>query len=138
MVTPTLGVRYSYFERDDFRESGVAALAFDELEQQTLHSRVGVQLSTRIDAGPVVIVPEVSAGWEHEFLQDDADVVTRFAAGSDRFSADTSSVEEDTFYAGAGLSLLIGDRASAFLRYEGNFGDETDVHGVAAGVTVGF
>ena len=77
-------------------------------------------------------------GWEHEFLRDDADVRTRFVAGSNRFSVDTSGVDRDGFYARAGLSLLAGENASAFLRYEGNFGERTDVHGVAAGVRFGF
>lgn len=138
-LAPTASVQYTYFNREDYTESGPGAMTLNEHDVHTLHSRLGgtwTYVWEQVD-GPT-FVPELSAGWEHEFLGDDDPVAAAFTGGGAGFSILTDSVQEDAFYVGGGLSVLLDRNRSLFIRYDGTFSDSHEAHALSAGVTLRF
>jgi len=136
VVTPTASVQYSYFEFDGFSESGAggANLTVAERDTDALRTRLGADFSYRFDLGlNVRIVPNAFVAWEHEFMEDDA-VEAAFAVGGSPFMIDTGDRDSDGLITSVGLFVLIGNNASAFLRYERYLADDSEVDGVAGGV----
>ena len=115
---------------------GNAQIRYDQQTYESLISALGWQLSYKINAGKITIVPQVRAAWEHEYL-DDADMVSAELVNSPFFRTTSTGVERlpgnlranqtteslgtDYLAAGAGVAILVGDNLSFTLDYEGEF-----------------
>ncbi|MHC4430112.1 MAG: autotransporter outer membrane beta-barrel domain-containing protein, partial [Planctomycetota bacterium] len=137
-VTPIASMQYSYFDFDGFTETGAggANLNVDSRTVDSLRSRLGANISLKLD-WDVDIVPYFFVGWEHEFM-DDEDVAARFAPGSSPFLIDTGNPAKDSVFVGGGANVLLKHNVSAFIRYEGSFSDDSDVSGIAGGISIAF
>ncbi|MHC4415641.1 MAG: autotransporter family protein [Planctomycetota bacterium] len=138
-LTPIGSLLYSHLELDDFTETGAgsANLALRDRSDDSLRSRLGVNLSYKAeDLGwqPVVYG---YVGWEHEFLDSD-DISASFAAGGNPFTIDTGSRDEDSVFVGGGFNLLVYENVSTYFRAEYVSGDDSDATGVAGGVSIAF
>ena len=143
IVTPTTSLQYIRYRRESFKETGAGAagLNVDAATSQSLRGKVGVMLSTVTELYGTKIVPELFAGWSHEFI-DDEDIEARFVNGTAKFTTDVDDDWDDSVYFGAGLSALLKENISAFVRYEGEYssGDIGDmgIEVLSVGVTVLF
>lgn len=137
--TPNASVQYSYMNFDSFDESGGggADLSVDSRDESSLRSRIGAELSCKLDVGPV-IMPSVYGGWEREWAGDNDDIDAGFAAGGIPFSVSTGPRLEDSFYVGFGVNVLFHRDVAGFLRFEKTFGDDIDGGNVAGGLTFSF
>jgi len=140
IITPMGSLQYTYLDTDGFDETGAGAanMSVDDQENDALKSRLGVNVAYQWHWGEIPVVPEAFIGWEHEFLADEADLTARFAAGGGSFTLDTGSPNEDGLYFGGGVSALVRDDISVYVRYDGTVYDDLDVHAVSGGVTFRF
>jgi outer membrane autotransporter protein len=120
ILSPTISTQYTCYRSESFKESGsgAAGLKVDAQTQESLLSRFGVRLYTMAIFETMKLAPEFFVGYAHEFM-DEEDLQARFQGGITKFSADVDSNRDDSVYFGAGLSSLINDNTSAFVRYEG-------------------
>ena len=127
-----------YFHRDSYAEIGPGAMTFSDTDTSSLHSRVGVQFGWRMDVGQVIVVPELTVGWEHEFLDDDSNVTASFAAGGSSFDITTASPDSDSVYFGGGVTARLNDSTTLFANYEGSASSNGQIHGITGGVRFWF
>jgi outer membrane autotransporter protein len=122
IFSPTISAQYICYRNESFRESGAGAagLNVDAQTQESLLTRFGIRLYTMAIVETMKLAPEFFVGYAHEFM-DEEDLQVRFQGGVTKFSADIDSNRDDSVYYGAGLSGLINDNISAFVRYEGEY-----------------
>jgi outer membrane autotransporter protein len=138
-ATPTTSFQYICYRRESFEETGAGAagLDLDAATSHSLRSKLGVTLSTVTELYGMKIVPELFAGWAHEFI-DDEDIEARFVHGTAKFTTDVDSDRDDSVYFGAGLSALLKENISAYIRYEGEYSSANSINALNVGITVQF
>ena len=138
-MTPTTSFQYIRYRSESFKETGAGAagLDVDAATSQSLRGKLGVTLSTVTELYGTKIVPELFAGWAHEFM-DDEDIKARFVQGTAKFTTDVDSDWDDSVYFGAGISALLKENISAFVRYEGEYSSGNGINALNVGVTVLF
>jgi uncharacterized protein with beta-barrel porin domain len=135
-LTPSASLQYSYYNRAGYTQEATG-FYIDSQDINTLHSRLGVKLGGQVKALNTILLPEISIGWEHEFIQDN-DPVNAYSLGSFAFSSKTIASDENSVFFGAGVTALIKDNCSVFVNYEGNIGNDSDTHGIAGGIRFTF
>jgi outer membrane autotransporter protein len=98
---------------------------------------LGVTLSTITELHGTKIVPELFAGWAHEFMNNE-DLKARFVEGTAKFTTDVDGDRDDSVYFGAGISALLKENISAFVRYEGEYSSGNGINALSVGITVLF
>ena len=138
-LTPNTSLQYISYHNESFKESGAGAagLAVDSSTTNSLRSKLGINLSTVLELCQIKVAPEVFVGWAHEFL-DEENVQSRFVSGAAQFTTDVDDERDDSVYFGAGLSTLLTENVSAFVRYEGEHFSGNQINSLSTGVTVLF
>ncbi len=138
-LTPIASLLYTHFHFNDFTETGAggANLALPSRDSDSLRSRLGASLSYRFANMQWQPIPYLYAGWEHEFLDND-DLEASFAAGGNPFLVNTGTADENAFFIGGGVNMLINQNVAAFFRLESLFGDTSDAVGFSIGASVAF
>ncbi|MFA5423725.1 MAG: autotransporter domain-containing protein [Phycisphaerae bacterium] len=139
IFSPTVSARYTYYRHESFKESGAngAGLEVDAQSQQSLVSRLGIRLYTVTMVDTMKLAPEIFVGYSHEFV-DDEDIQARFLGGTTKFSTNVDSGRDDSVYYGAGLSGLLNEKTTAFVRYEGEAYSGTRSTALKIGLTYRF
>jgi hypothetical protein len=83
------------------------------------------------------LAPELYVGYTHEFM-DQQSLSARFYGGATKFPTNVDVSRDDNFYYGAGLSGLLRDNVSAFVRYEGEIYSDAKSSCLKAGLTIKF
>jgi outer membrane autotransporter protein len=83
------------------------------------------------------MVPELFVGWAHEFM-DDENIRARFVQGTAKFTTGVDDDWDDSVYFGAGISALLKENISAFVRYEGEYSSGNGINALNVGITVLF
>jgi len=137
-ITPHASVQYTYLDVDGVTESGAAGANLDveSRDSDSLRTRLGAAMNWKFDVG-LVILPTLYGGWEHEFLDND-DIDAGFTLGGSPFAIDTGDREENSFYFGVGVNVLFQRNVAGFFRFEKQWGDDTEIDGVAGGLTFRF
>jgi outer membrane autotransporter protein len=138
-VTPTASLQYIRYHNESFKETGAGAagLNVDAATSNSLRSKLGITLSTVTELHGTKIVPELFAGWAHEFMNNE-DLKARFAEGTAKFTTDVDSNRDDSVYFGAGVSALLKKNISAFVRYEGEYSSGNKINALNVGITILF
>jgi outer membrane autotransporter protein len=136
VVSPVASVQYLYFDRPGFVEKGApaAGLTLGSRASNSLRSRLGLEASHIAALGCFQIETELSAGWAHEYLNNEG-LPARFTAGSTSFTTRRLSGNRDTGYFGAGITVDRGKRLAVSCRYTGELSEKGSFHGVDAGLT---
>jgi outer membrane autotransporter protein len=142
-VGPRVGVLYRETTIDGFRESGRTGLelVYDNQNIQSLTTIAGVVGSVAISTGFGVIVPQASAEYVHEFLDDQRSVGFRLAQDPNqrRFLFQTDPPDRDYFNLGVGVSMVLANGFQPFLNYRELVGyDDRNSHSVTLGLRVPF
>ena len=136
-LTPSTSMHYTYYRSESFQErnAGSAGLRVDAHTQQSLLGKLGLHLHRVSALGDVQVIPEVFVGYAHQFL-DEESVNARFVNGVTKFSTDIDSDRDNSVYYGAGLSVLLSEDVSAFVRYEGESYSGSKTNRVDLGLTM--
>ena len=79
-----------------------------------------MKASYDIQAGGVVIRPEVRAAWQHEFGDSSFALDSRFANGAgNTFTVRGPEIGDDSLLVGAGVAVLWNERTSTYVYYDG-------------------
>jgi len=127
------GIRYTYLEIDDFTESGAFpfGMRYNQQDGESLQSTLGLRLSREINVGNQTLIPELRAGWRHEFLDQDVTTTGRFTGGlGTPISTFTPGTGRDIADLGAGLTWLIRENVSLTLNYDAQLADDFVSHNV--------
>jgi outer membrane lipase/esterase len=142
-VGPRLGLNYRDTTIDGYRESGRTGLelSYDNQNIQSLTSTVGVFGSVALSTGFGVIVPQATAEYVHEFLDDQRSVGFRLVQdlGQRRLLYQTDPPDRDYFNLGVGVSMVLPNGLQPFLNYRELIGyKDRHSHTVTVGLRVPF
>jgi outer membrane autotransporter protein len=138
-LTPFAAAQYVYYRQDSFNETGAGGLVHvDANTFDSLRTYLGARLAFTTHMGGMSIIPEVSAAWAHEFLGDNDSISGSFIGGGTPFSVNTTGIDKDSVVAGGGVTALLNDTVSVFVRYDGDFGSNHEIHTVTGGVGIRF
>jgi outer membrane autotransporter protein len=96
-----------------------------------------VNVSRIFDVSGRQVATDLFCGWAHEFLND-GNIKGMFRDGITNFRNSVDSERDDSVYFGAGLSTLLKENVSAYVRYEGDYSSGNSINGLNVGVTVLF
>ena len=123
---PELSAQYTYAGVGGFGENGADSLDL-RLGQQNANSlrmSLGARVAyTWLVTDKIAIIPELRMKWQHEFLMNP----TTFSAALDGgdgagFDYTTTAPDRDAVFAGAGVTVQVGDRWNANFYYNADFG----------------
>ena len=142
-VGPRVGVLYRETTIDGFRESGHTGLELDYDNQniQSLTTTAGIFGSVAISTGFGVIVPQATAEYVHEFLDDQRSVGFRLAqdVAQRRFLFRTDPPDRDYFNLGAGVSMVLANGFQPFVNFRELVGyNDRHSHTVTLGLRIPF
>ena len=123
--TPNVAIGLTYLHEPGYTESGAggANLRLDAQNHWSLLTNLGGRLGRAFTLDPgTAVLPEVWAGWEHEYLGTDS-VRTAFAELPGYTWNAPASVPADRAVIGAGVTTLINRRYDLGARYEARLWD---------------
>ena len=90
--------------------------------------------------GRVIIKPEISLAWQHEYGAQAYSIVSNFASGAgNSFTVNSPQVGRDSLLIGAGAAVLLSERISIYAYYDGELlRTNYQSNNVSAGVRVTF
>jgi outer membrane autotransporter protein len=140
---PRLGVNYRDQTIDGYRESGQTGLelAYDNQNIVSLTTNAGVYGSIAINTGLGVIVPQGTAEYVHEFLNDQRSVGFRLVQdlANRKFRYQTDPPDRDYVILGVGVSMVLPDGITAFLNFRELLGyRDRQSHAVNLGIRLAF
>lgn len=135
---PLVGLQFTRLWEDGFAEHGGAGLnlVVDSAATTSLRSTLGFRLSREFRTGcGVLLTPEVTARWAHEYSEDHPVLDARFAGsrfgyfrvGGDRLDKDSALVE-------LGLTARITEQLSVYVSCNGEFSESLTVYAGTGGV----
>lgn len=134
-VSPVASIQYLYFDQPGFaeRSAPASALTVGPRGAHSLRSRVGLESSSVACLGGFELESDLSAGWAHEYLNDES-LPARLTAGTTSFETQRLVPYRDSGYFAAGLTLRRGRRLSLSCRYTGELSNHGSFHAVDVGL----
>ena len=118
---PVASLQYNYVNVSGFTETGsMAPLQVQANDNHSLRSLVGGRVAYDLPVRGAIVRPELQLGWEHEFLDADHTINSRFASGAGNvFSVHSSTMGRDDLGVIAGLTVQWSRRFSTYIGYYG-------------------
>jgi len=115
-------------------------LKFRDQSYESERTIFGAKASYNWKIGKVALIPQVSAGWVHEYGSVAYAVVANFANGAgNSFTVDGPEIGRDGVLVDAGMSMLWSDRVSTYIYYDGELARTNyDSHTVTGGIRISF
>ena len=135
-VGPTGTFQYTYISLNGFTENGsLAPLNVPGQSEDSIRTAFGAKASYDWKLGGVVIRPELSLAWQHEYADTAYEIDSRFANGAGGvFAVHGPSIGRDSLLLGAGVAVQWSERLSTYVYYDGEFGRTNyDVNSVSGG-----
>lgn len=137
-ITPMASLLYSAVSIDGFDESGsLQPLRIDSQNQSSLRSRIGLRAAYTAICGSARVTPSLSLQWQHEFLDNELAISSRFANGAGSpFSVHGPEIGRDSALVTAGVNVA-WDRYAIYLAYQAQLCRRNyDSHTLLAGFRV--
>jgi fibronectin-binding autotransporter adhesin len=125
VVGPTLGATYTHLDVDSFTETGAtgADLAVQDQSADSLRTRLGGHLVYQTNTGDVLLQPNFTAMWQHEFLDDSSGITSSFNDfSSNPFTIQTAAPSRDSALIGIGLSATLSNSMTLYINYIADVG----------------
>jgi outer membrane autotransporter protein len=140
-IGPTASFQYSYIGLNGFSETGsLAPLKFPDQNTESERTAFGAKASYEWKVGHITLIPQVDAAWQHEFGSTAYSVVAGFATGAGKnFTVIGPDIGRDSLLIGAGATVILSDRVSTYLFYDGEVARTNyQSHNVSGGVRISF
>ena len=127
VVGPTLGLTYTHLDIDSFSETGApgADLNVDSQSADSLRSRLGGHVVFQTNTGDVLLQPNLTAMWQHEYLDNSSAITSSFGDfSSTPFVTDTAGPNRDSALIGVGLTATLNTSVALYLNYYADIGFE--------------
>ena len=128
VVGPTGGLTYSHLDIDPIQETGApgANLAINGQSADSLRSRLGGHALFQINVGNILLQPNLTAEWQHEYLDDSDGITSSFSDfNSSPFTIRTPNPSRDSALLGIGLNATISNSLTLYLNYMADAGADT-------------
>ena len=137
-IGPRLGLAFSYESFESFKEDGDTGLElrYNNLNQTSVQSSLGVQASVGMETSFGILVPQASVAWVHEYANDDRNIDARLvdAPTGPSFTFQREPPARDWANIGLGVSALLPNGLQPFVQFATMQGNENFV---SYGGTVG-
>ena len=123
---PTASLQYTYLGVNPVNETGAQSLDFNSQSwnSQSLLSSVGAHAAYTWQANnDIVVVPQISLAWQHEFMQNPYAINGTLGGASPNFSNWSSAPIRDFLYTGVGVTVEFYKRWNASLFYNASVGN---------------
>lgn len=140
-IGPTANFQYTHVGFDGFTESGsLAPLKFNDQSVDSIRTALGAKASYDWKIGHVLVRPELSVAWQHEYGDSTYSIVSRFANGAgNSFTVSGPEIGRDSLLVGAGVAVLLSDRISTYIYYDGELARTNyQSNSVSGGVRITF
>jgi uncharacterized protein with beta-barrel porin domain len=140
-IEPTASFQYGYVALQGFTETGsLAPLTFPRQNTESERTAVGAKASYEWKIGNITAIPQFSAAWQHEFGDTAYAVVANLASGAgNSFTIHGPEIGRDSLLIGAGATVILNERVSAYLYYDGEFARTNYLaNDVSGGVRISF
>jgi len=141
-LTPFAGIDVTRAMIAGATESGGdgADLTVHSSSSDSVATSLGVRATTRLRwSDRTAFVPELRAGWQHEFLDAAQSLSVAFAAAPNGvFRITGSNFGRDSALLGAGLTAEIGSSTRLYLDYDGRFNSGFNQHAISGGLRIRF
>jgi outer membrane autotransporter protein len=140
-IGPTATFQFSYVGLDGFTETGsLAPLKFRDQNYESERTIFGAKASYNWKIGNITLIPQVSAGWVHEYGSVAYAVVANFATGAgNSFTVNGPEIGRDGVLVTAGMSMVWTNRISTYIYYDGELARTNyDSHTVTGGIRISF
>jgi outer membrane autotransporter protein len=140
-IGPTASFQYGYVALDGFSETGsLAPLKFPRQNTESERTAVGGKASYEWKIGNITAIPQFSAAWQHEFGSTEYSVVASLAsAAGNSFTVFGPPIGRDSLLIGAGATVILNERVSTYLYYDGEFARTNYLsNNVSGGVRISF
>jgi len=140
---PAVSAQYTHLKMDGFTERGADSLNLRvrDFNGESLRSYLGgrIAYTHRVNPG-FTVIPELRAFWQHEHLDEGTSIPAELNGGNGPgFNYFMEGGDEDAVYAGAGVSMRIGDSLTLGTFYHADFGrDEGTQNSVSVSASWGF
>jgi outer membrane autotransporter protein len=126
IVTPELGAQYTTVRVDSFSEVGAAALNVGGDHADSFRTSLGGRFRYEWMTSWGLMLPELRASWEHEFLDKERDLTASFVdqALPGTFSTTAAGSGTDFGVLGAGLTANVAARTEVSIGYDFKFGGQ--------------
>jgi len=138
---PQLTLQYKRVDIDSFTETGsLSPLQIVSQGQESMNSRLGMHLGCRAKAGKVMIAPELSLSWQHEYSNKSLAMDSRFANGAgNMFTVHGPDIGQDSVVIGLGVWVQWTPRIGSYLNYNTELGrDGYEPHTFNGGMLIKF
>ncbi len=125
IVGPVAGLTYTHVDIDSFTEDGApgAALNVDSQSVDSLRSRLGGHVVFQTNTGDVLLQPNLTLMWQHEFLNDSQGITSSFANTSlNPFTIQTAAPSRDSALIGLGMTATLSNSLALYLNYMADVG----------------
>ena len=122
---PTASLQYTYLGVNPVNETGAQSLDFNSggWNSSSMLSSVGAHAAYNWQAGKnVLVVPQISLNWQHEFLQNPYDI-NGSIGGSPNFSNTSATGIRDYLYTGVGFTVEFAKRWNTSFFYNAAAGN---------------
>jgi outer membrane autotransporter protein len=140
-IGPTASFQYSYAGIDGYTEHGsLAPLRYAGQHIQSIRSSFGLRVAYDWKFGGVVVRPEASLGWQHEYGDRSYSIESGLASGAGSlFSVSDTQIGRDSLLFGGGVAVLWNPRTSTYLYYDADLlKKEYNSQSVSGGLRMNF
>jgi outer membrane autotransporter protein len=142
-IGPRLGLAFSYEDFGSVKEEGDTGLElrYNNLNQTSVQSSLGVQASVGFETAYGIVVPQATVAWVHEYANSDRNINARLVEASPdapSFTFQRERPARDWASIGLGASALLPNGLQPFVQFATIQGNENFVsYGGTAGVRLG-
>jgi YVTN family beta-propeller protein/autotransporter-associated beta strand protein len=121
-IGPTANFQYTHVKLDGFTESGsLAPLTYPDQSTDSWTTAFGAKAYYDWHVGHVLVRPEISVAWQHEYGDQAYSIIAGFANGAGTsFTVTGPQIGRDSLLLDAGVSVLWSDRISTYVYYDGD------------------
>jgi len=117
---PTMGIEYIYLHEEGYEEHGADAadLKIDSRNSDSLLSLLGFHVTRSFRLEKSVLVAELRARWDHDYLADSESVHCRLTAAGPSFDISGRDAAKDSVLLGASLKAAFSKNITGYLDYD--------------------
>ena len=140
-IGPTASFQYTYVGIEGFTEHGsLTPLRYAGQHQTSYRSTLGLHAAYDWKLGNVLVRPEMTLAWQHEYGDRSYSIESALASGAgDAFTVSDTQIGRDSLLFGAGVAVLWNPRTSTYLYYDADLlKKEYNSQSVSGGLRMNF
>ena len=117
---PTMGIEYVYLHEESYEEHGAGAadLKIDSCNSDSLLSLLGFHVTRSFELEKSVLVTELRARWDHDYLADSESLGCRLTAAGPSFDISGRDTAKDSVLLGASLKAAFSKNITGYFDYD--------------------